>query len=103
MGILTDSAIEGFKQHIERTIQRAEYTIDGVTRAATIHRRERLEDGRVAVYFSITPGVGSNVVIQEVKLYNARGEVWAQRQESIEIHGLQQGVLYRFTFDIREV
>lgn len=102
-GILTDAALEGFKQHTERTIDRAQYTIDGVTRSAIIHRRERLADGRVAVYFSITPGVGSNVTIQEVKLYNTRGELWAAKSESIKIHGLQEGVLYRFTFEFREV
>jgi len=102
-GILTDEAMEGFKQHTERTIARAEYVIDGVTRSAVIHRRERLRDGRVAIYFSITPGIGANVTIEEVKLYNTRGEVWAVKPETIEIHGLQQGVLYRFTFEFREV
>ena len=102
-GILTDAAMEGFKTHTERTIDRAAYKVDGVWHDAVIHRRERLPDGRVAIYFSITPGISSNITIEEVRLYNTRGEVWALKPESIEIHGLQQGVLYRFTFEFREV
>ena len=103
MGILTQEALEGYRVFTDTTISRARYRIGGSWFDTPIHRRERLRDGRVAVYFSITPGVGSNVTIEEVQLFNTRNEIFASKTEAIPIHGLQEGVLYRFTFDFREV
>ena len=103
MGILTEAAFEGFRAYTDRTISRAQYRIGSTWRDASIHRRERLPDGRVAVYFSITPGMSGNVTIAEVRIFDTNNDVWAVKPESINIHGLQEGVLYRFTFDFREV
>lgn len=99
--MLTATAIEGYKQYTERTIDHAQYRINGTWYTAAISRKERLPDGRVAVYFSIIPAA-SAVTISGVRLYDTKGNLWAEKTESINLTSAQEGVLYRFTFDIHE-
>lgn len=103
MPILTEQAIEGYKQDTERKIARARYKISEEYFDVPIHRRERLPDGRVAVYLAITPATTGNVTISEVQLFDSNNDLWATKTENIVISGLQEGVLYRFTFDFKEV
>ena len=100
---LTPQAIEGYKQYTERIIQSAQYRIGSTFHDVPIHRRERLPDGRLGVYMSITPGTPGTVTISEVRLLDSTGNVWASNTENIVISGSQQGILYRFTFEIKEV
>lgn len=103
MKILQENAIEDYKAHTELTIAYARYKIDGQYYRVAIHRRERLKDGRVAVYFSIVPQAGKDVTITEVQLFDREERLWASKAENIIIRGVQEGVLYRFTFDFKEV
>lgn len=101
--MLTESAMEGFKSFIERNIAYARYKIGGTYYKATIHRKERLTDGKVAVYFSIIPQEQSDVTITEVQLFDTNNDLWASKAENIEIKSVQEGILYRFAFDFTEV
>ncbi|SHK14083.1 hypothetical protein [Tepidibacter formicigenes] len=101
--MLTEKALEGFKKFIERNIAYARYKIGGTYHRATIHRKERLTDGKVAVYFSIIPQAANDVIISEVQLFDTNNDLWASKAENIEIKSVQEGVLYRFAFDIKEV
>lgn len=103
MPILTAQAIDGYKVDTLRKIARARYKIGNTYYEPTIHRREQLPDGRVAIYFSITPGISGNVTITEVQLFDTNNDLWASKVENIAISGVQEGVLYRFTFDFKEV
>ena len=102
MAILTAAAIEGYKNDTNLKIARARYRIGGTYYNATIHRRERLNDGRVAVYFPITPAVSGNVIVSEVQLFDTNNDLWATKTENLVIHSVQEGYLYRFTFDFKE-
>ena len=55
--MLTTDAINDFKDFIDNIIAYAKVTVNGVSEKKVIHRRERLKDGRVAVYVQITPQV----------------------------------------------
>ena len=99
--MLTEKAIAGLKAYIDRTIVYARYKINGTYYKAPISRREYLKDGRVAVYFSIIPQLGQDVTITEVQLFDTNNDLWAAKTEEIKIRGVQEGVLYRFAFDIR--
>ncbi len=103
MPILTEAAIEGYKVDTNRKIARARYKIGDTYYDVPIHRRERLTDGRVAVYFSITPAINGNTTISEVQLFDTNNDLWASKTEKIVLNGVQEGVLYRFTFDFKEV
>lgn len=101
--MLTNSAINGFKDYIEKTVSYARYKIGSTYYKAVIHRKERLTDGKIAVYFSITPELSGNVTITEVQLFDTNNELWATKTESIVVTSVQEGVLYRFTFEVKEV
>ena len=101
--MLTAQAMEDFKVFIDSSIAYAKVTISGKTEEYKIHRRERLKDGRVAVYIQITPQAGKTVTVEKVQLYNYGGKLWAEKSEEIELSQVQEGVLYRFTFSVKEV
>ena len=103
MAILTAEALEGFKQYTNRTIAYARYKIGGTYTRVEISRRERLKDGRVAVYFPIDALGQTDVTISEVQLFDTNNDLWATKEENILVRGVQEGVLYRFTFDFKEV
>lgn len=100
--MLTESAIEGYRAYTERTIGYARYKLGSTWHTAQLSRRERLADGRVAVYFSILPQSSATVKVTAVQLYDKTGALWAEKTENITIESVREGVLYRFTFDLRE-
>ncbi len=101
-GILTTAAIEGYRTYTEHTISRARYRIGNTWYNGEITRKERMADGKVAVYIPILPQSANTVTITGVELYDRNDALWASKTESIRVEGVQEGVLYRFTFDIHE-
>ena len=97
--MLTTDAINDFKDFIDNIIAYAKVTVNGVSEKKVIHRRERLKDGRVAVYVQITPQVSGTARVQ---LYNKNNKLWADKAVNIPLKNVQEGVLYRFTFDFTE-
>lgn len=100
--MLTAQAIEDFRQFIENNIAYAQVTVSGSVTKMAIHRRERLSDGRAAVYLEITPQANTAVTIQRVQLYNKNKQLWADKAENIKLSDVQEGALYRFVFKIEE-
>ena len=100
--MLTAQAKEDFKSFIERIISYAVVTINGTATQKAIHRKERLSDGRVAVYIEITPELGTTATLTKVQLYNTANKLWAEKSESISLSSVQEGALYRFVFDFVE-
>ena len=100
--MLTTDAINDFKDFIDNIIAYAKVTVNGVSEKKVIHRRERLKDGRVAVYVQITPQVSGKATVQRVQLYNKNNKLWADKAVNIPLNNVQEGVLYRFTFDFTE-
>ena len=79
--MLEPQAFEDVKAFLDDIIAYAVVTVDGEEIKCPIHRRERMKDGRVAVYIQITP---------------------ATKGEGILLEEAQEGVLYRFTFKFLE-
>lgn len=102
MKILTTDALEGYKKYTEDVIGYARYRLGSNWYRSEISRRERMPDGKVAVYFSVIPQASSTVTLNAVQIYNKDGKLWAEKTENITIESVQEGVLYRFTFDVHE-
>lgn len=100
--MLTEHAIEGYKAHTEKVISHARYCLGETWHTARVSRRERLPDGRVAIYIPIIPQSPEEVTITGVQLYDKAGKLWAEKAENIKVESVQEGVLYRFTFDLHE-
>ena len=73
--MLTPQAIEDFKGFLDNNIAYAKVTVNEEVKKIPIHRRERLKDGRVAVYLNITPQAGTEATIQRVQLYNKNKQI----------------------------
>lgn len=101
--MLTNKALEGYKEYTERTVAYVKYKIGNTYYTANIHRKERLSDGRIAMYCQITPQASSDVTISEVQLYDTNNDLFLSKSENLVIRQAQEGVLYRFTFDFKEV
>lgn len=102
--ILKPETIEDYKAHTEdRIAPRASYRIGSTWYDTTISRKERMKDGRVAVYVPIAPQSDSTTVLTGVRLYNAyTGGIWAEKTDNISVTGRNRSILYRFTFDVKE-
>lgn len=100
--MLTEQAIEDFKDFLDNIIAYAIVEVNGVESKVAIRRRERLKDGRVAVYLDITPQLGTAATVQRVQLYNKNKQLWADKVEGIELSNVQEGALYRFVFKFVE-
>ena len=101
--LLEPKAITGIKGYVEGTIDYAKYRIGSTYYQVPIHRKEYLPDGKLAAYFAITPQAETDVIIKEVQIYDVDNDLWLKKNEDIKIRSVQEGVLYRFTFDVREV
>lgn len=100
--MLKERAFESFKKFIETNIAYAKVEYGGVLHKAKIESKERLPDGRVALNISITPEVSGTTTITKVQLYDISNQLWAEKSEAIKLKGVQQGVLYRFSFNFKE-
>ena len=93
--MLTTDAINDFKDFIVNIIAYAKVTGNGVSEKKEIH-------GRGAGYVQITPQVSGTATVQRVQLYNKNNKLWADKAVNIPLKNVQEGVLYRFTFDFTE-
>ena len=100
--MLTERAFESFKQFIETNIAYAKVEYGGELHKANIESKERLTDGRVALSISITPEVSGTTTITKIQLYDISNQLWAEKSEAIKLKGVQEGVLYRFSFNFKE-
>lgn len=100
--MLTERAFESFKKFIETNIAYAKVEYNGVLHKAEIQSKERLKDGRVALSIVITPEVSGTTTITKIQLYDIGNQLWAEKTEAIKLKGVQQGVLYRFSFNFKE-
>ena len=100
--MLTERALESFKQFVETNIAYAMVEYGGTMHKPKILTRERLKDGRVALSISITPEVSGTTTITKIQLYDTASKLWAEKSEAIKLKGTQQGVLYRFSFNFKE-
>lgn len=103
--MLTEKAFDSFKTFVETNIAYAKVEFDksGKPEKVAIHRRERLKDGRIALSLSITPEKTGKTIVTRVQLYDNNNDLWADKTENILLKDVQEGVLYRFSFDFREV
>ena len=102
MGMLTDTAMRGYKEYTRAEIAYAKYKVGNTYHPATIQSKEYLADGRLAVKVLIEPPESGSVKITEIQLYDTNNNLWLKKAENIIREDVTAGVLYRFTFDFSE-
>ena len=101
--MLTDIAINDFKTFFIKNVLYATAIIDGIESKYPITKKEKTNDDAVVIYIQIAPQANKKVTIQKVNLYNPNGELWVSKVENIVLNKINEGTLYRFSFDFKEV
>jgi hypothetical protein len=102
MALLTASAIQGYKDYTLQKVAYAKYKVGSTYYQVPIQSKVTLPDGRVAIYILIDHTVPGNITITQIQLYDTNNQLWLQKTESILREDIQEGILYRFTFDFTE-
>ena len=100
--MLTDSALYAIRCFLRDSIAFARYKVNDTYYEAPIHAAEVLLDGRVAIAFMIDYTEAEIVVVEETQLCGHDGAVWAIKAEDIIRSEVQEGILYRFYFTVKE-
>lgn len=99
--MLTDLALERFRQFVRREIVAARYRVGTAWSSAVINAVEVQSDGTVRARLSIIPD--ADVTVNRVELLTTSGQTWAEQDVSIAIKSPQTGILFWFDFKIEEV
>ena len=80
--MLTADAMNGFKDHVKKTVSHAMYKINSSYYRAEITDIYVDSTGKVAIDFTIDPTMSGTVKIAEVQLYNRSGKLWLTKTEN---------------------
>ncbi|EYE88258.1 hypothetical protein Q428_08645 [Fervidicella metallireducens AeB] len=100
--MLTSNAIDGFKKYTQNNIAFAKFKVGSTYYQVDIHKKEVLSDGRLAVYVLIDDKIPGDITISEIQLYDIDSKLWLTKTENISKKAVQEGILYRFTFEFEE-
>ncbi len=102
MAMLTNAAIQGYKEFTKRTVAYARYKIGSTYYKTNIESVKLLDNGLVEVAFKIELKSGSGTVT-EVQLYDTSGALWLTKVESLKLADVSEGFYYSIQIDIEEV
>ncbi len=88
--MLTADAMNGFKDHVKKTVSHAMYKINSSYYRAEITDIYVDSTGKVAIDFTIDPTMSGTVKIAEVQLYNRSGKLWLTKTENITRKSTQE-------------
>ena len=102
MGLLTEAALQGYKEYTQRTIAYGRYKVDSAYYNTGKPEITTLPDGRIAADILVDHSVPGNITVTEFQLFDTKGQLFCSKAESITRKDSQEGVLYRFVFAITE-
>lgn len=100
--MLTTEAMNGFRDHVKRTISYARYKVGNIYYDAKITDITIGSDGKVKVDFTIDHKASGNITVSEIQVYNTSGKLWWSKTENITRKSNQEGIFYRVTINIHE-
>lgn len=101
MGLLTQAALEGYKEYTKRTIDHGRYKV-GASYYETPVEVDILPDGRIVADVLVDHTIPGDITVTEFQLYDTRGQLFCRKAENILRRDSQEGILYRFAFTITE-
>ncbi|MBQ9349157.1 MAG: hypothetical protein IJT94_17765 [Oscillibacter sp.] len=101
MGLLTQEALEGYKEYTKRTIAKGRYKVGNAYYEAPVEV-DILPDGRIVADVLVDHTVPGDITVTEFQLFDTRDQLFCSKAESISRRDSQEGILYRFAFTITE-
>lgn len=102
MSMLTEKALQGYREYTKRTIAYARYKIGTTYYKTPIQDIKIQPDGKLAVRFMIEPKISSKVTISEVQLFDTNNDLWLSKAENLVKESAQEGFFYLFKITIKE-
>lgn len=102
MAMLTEKALQGYREYTKRTIAYARYKIGSTYYKTLIQDIKIQADGKLAVRFMIEPKINNKVTITEVQLFDTDNNLWLSKAENLEKESAQEGFYYLFKITIKE-
>ena len=102
MKILTNAAIQAYREFTKRRVAYAQYKAGGVWRKVTKLDIDITRSGTVEIAFQIDAAVAGKTTITEIQLYDTENQLWASKQESLSMTSVAEGFTYVVQMDIEE-
>lgn len=100
--MLTDKALTTLRDCIKENIAYGQFRVGTTYHRAEIQDKELLADGRLAITFQIDHTLPGDIVVNEVRLFDAANNLWLSKAENVSRKAIQEAILYRFTFKVEE-
>jgi len=102
MAMLTNAAIQGYRDYTKRRIAYAKYKIGSTYYESLIDSVAVTSAGAVEVAFKIELKSGSGTVT-EVQLYDTDNQLWLSKTENLKMDSVAEGFTYVVQLTIKEV
>ena len=100
---LTEKALLGYREYTERILSYAKYKVGSTYYKVPIDEVKALANNRLAVFVVLNPKSEHTVTITEVQLYDTDNQLWLAAPESLSLKPMQEGLLYSFEIEFKEV
>lgn len=101
--ILTPEALASIRNYIKDSVGYGEYQVAGVWNRVEIQNAAILEDGRITVTMLLGQDYSETITITGIRVYSVNDVLVAQTAESIQCMAPEEGIFYRFRFEVKEV
>lgn len=102
MKILTNAAIQAYREFTKRRVAYARYRAGGVWHTVNALDINITRTGTVEIEFQIDAAVAGKTTVTEVQLYDTENQLWASKQESLSMATVAEGFAYVVQMDIEE-
>ena len=100
MSLLTNAALNGYRQYTKRILSHAIYKLGDTPYRTRISSVAITNDGVVDISIPIEPVATG--VITEVQIYDTSGTVWFSKAESMDVGSVVEGFEYSVQLSIKE-
>ena len=102
MALLTNAAIQGYRDYPKRRIAYAKYKIGSTYYKTPIESVTTTSSGMLEIAFKIELSSGSGEV-SEVQLYDTDNQLWLSKTERLNMDSVAEGFSYIVQLEISEV
>lgn len=102
MALLTNAAIQGYRDYTRRIIAYARFKIGSTYYKSLIESVEMTSGGTVEIAFKIELASGAGEVT-EVQLYDTDNQLWFSKTERLKMDSVAEGFLYVVQLNITEI
>lgn len=103
MGLLTKTALDGYRAYTKRTISYARYKVGTTYYKTCIEDITIDEKGVVTASFKIeVPKTGASALVTEIQLFDQDNQLWLSKAESLNMASVVEGFYYDCRFTISE-